>query len=70
MLSSVAKETGTWLVGGAHSHGTIYRDIYLRIGTIPEREVSTGKLYNTATVYSPQGLVHSHYLVDAAYLQQ
>jgi len=39
MLSSVAKETGTWVVGG----------------TIPEREVSTGNLYNTATVYSPQG---------------
>lgn len=39
MLSSVAKETGTWLVGG----------------TIPEREVSTGNLYNTTTVYSPQG---------------
>jgi len=39
MLSSVAKETGTWLVGG----------------TIPEREVETGNLYNTATVYSPQG---------------
>lgn len=39
MLSSVAKETGTWLVGG----------------TIPEREASTGNLYNTATVYSPQG---------------
>lgn len=39
MLSSVAKETATWLVGG----------------TIPEREVSTGNLYNTATVYSPRG---------------
>ncbi|KAF9781881.1 carbon-nitrogen hydrolase [Thelephora terrestris] len=39
MLSSVAKETGTWLFGG----------------TIPEREASTGNLYNTATVYSPQG---------------
>ena len=25
-------------------------------GSIPEREVSTGNLYNTATVYSPQGL--------------
>jgi hypothetical protein len=24
MLSSVAKETGTWLIGGAHSHPTRY----------------------------------------------
>jgi len=39
MLSSVAKETGTWLVGGS----------------MPEREASTGNLYNTSTVYSPQG---------------
>jgi len=39
MLSSVAKETGAWLVGGS----------------IPERGASTGNLYNTATVYSPQG---------------
>jgi len=39
MLSAVAKETGAWLVGGS----------------IPERETSTGNLYNTTTVYSPQG---------------
>jgi len=39
MLSAVAKETGTWLLGG----------------TIPEREVATGNLYNTTTVYSPEG---------------
>lgn len=39
MLSSVAKETKTWLIGGS----------------IPEREEPGGKLYNTATVYSPQG---------------
>ncbi|THV08064.1 carbon-nitrogen hydrolase [Dendrothele bispora CBS 962.96] len=37
MLSSVAKEIGTWLVGGS----------------IPEREADT--LYNTCTVYNPQG---------------
>ncbi|KAH8117152.1 carbon-nitrogen hydrolase [Phellopilus nigrolimitatus] len=40
MLSNVAKESGTWLIGGS----------------IPERDSSDpNKLYNTTTVYSPQG---------------
>ncbi|TCD62611.1 hypothetical protein EIP91_006625 [Steccherinum ochraceum] len=39
MLSAAAKETGIWLLGG----------------TIPERESSTGNVYNTASVYSPKG---------------
>ncbi|TFK53225.1 carbon-nitrogen hydrolase [Heliocybe sulcata] len=40
MLSGAAKETGIWLIGGS----------------IPERDASDGsKLYNTCTVYSPQG---------------
>ncbi|KAI0713335.1 carbon-nitrogen hydrolase [Earliella scabrosa] len=39
MLSAAAKEEGVWLIGGS----------------IPEREVGTGKLFNTATAYSPQG---------------
>lgn len=39
MLSAAAKETGTWLVGGS----------------IPERDAVDGKVYNTATVYSPRG---------------
>ncbi|KAI1790701.1 carbon-nitrogen hydrolase [Ganoderma leucocontextum] len=39
MLSAAAKEHNVWLLGGS----------------IPEREEPTGKLYNTATVYSPQG---------------
>jgi omega-amidase len=39
MLSSVAKEAGVWLIGGS----------------IPEREESTGNVYNTCTVYSPKG---------------
>ncbi|KAI0029320.1 carbon-nitrogen hydrolase [Vararia minispora EC-137] len=39
MLSSAAKEEGIWLLGGS----------------IPERDTSDNKLYNTATVYSPQG---------------
>ncbi|TBU66219.1 carbon-nitrogen hydrolase [Dichomitus squalens] len=45
MLSAAAKEEGVWLLGGS----------------IPERDAGTGKLYNTATVYSPQGeLVATH----------
>ncbi|KAI0075798.1 carbon-nitrogen hydrolase [Panus rudis PR-1116 ss-1] len=44
-LSEVAKETGTWLLGGS----------------IPERDETDGKVYNTATVYSPKGeLVATH----------
>ncbi|KAJ7608719.1 carbon-nitrogen hydrolase [Roridomyces roridus] len=38
MLSDVAKETKTWLIGG----------------TIPERDVDD-KVYNTCTVYNPDG---------------
>lgn len=47
MLSAMAKETGTWLLGGS----------------IPEREDSPEgeKLYNTSTVYDPQGnLIATH----------
>jgi len=39
MLSSAAKQTGTWLVGGS----------------IPERDIADNKVYNTCTVYTPQG---------------
>ncbi|PCH38779.1 carbon-nitrogen hydrolase [Wolfiporia cocos MD-104 SS10] len=39
MLSAAAREAGVWLVGGS----------------IPERDTTDSKLYNTATVYSPQG---------------
>ncbi|KAL9710222.1 Omega-amidase nit3 [Leucoagaricus gongylophorus] len=45
MLSVAAKETGTWLIGGS----------------IPERDVQDGNIYNTCTVYNPQGeLVATH----------
>ncbi|KAJ7489966.1 carbon-nitrogen hydrolase [Mycena galericulata] len=45
MLSSVAKETKTWLIGGS----------------IPERDAHGDKLYNTCTVYNPDGdLVAMH----------
>lgn len=39
MLSSLAKKTGTVLVGGS----------------IPERDAETGKLYNTSSVFNQQG---------------
>ncbi|KAH7108161.1 carbon-nitrogen hydrolase [Auriculariales sp. MPI-PUGE-AT-0066] len=39
MLAQAAKEAGVWLIGGS----------------IPERDAATQKLYNTSTVYDPQG---------------
>ncbi|KAF8226206.1 carbon-nitrogen hydrolase [Tricholoma matsutake] len=39
MLSSIAKETGVWLVGGS----------------IPERDMADNNVYNTCTVYNPKG---------------
>jgi len=39
MLSSAAKETGAWLIGGS----------------IPERDNTDDKVYNTCTVYNPKG---------------
>ncbi|KAF5386970.1 hypothetical protein D9615_001771 [Tricholomella constricta] len=45
MLSSAAKETGTWLIGGS----------------IPERDAANDHVYNTCTVYNPKGeLVATH----------
>ncbi|KAJ7109110.1 carbon-nitrogen hydrolase [Mycena epipterygia] len=45
MLSNVAKETKTWLIGGS----------------IPERDPDGKNLYNTCTVYNPDGdLVATH----------
>ncbi|RIB11378.1 carbon-nitrogen hydrolase [Gigaspora rosea] len=44
-LSEAAKESKTYIIGGS----------------IPEREDSTGKLYNTCTVYDPEGsLIAKH----------
>ncbi|KAF9264926.1 carbon-nitrogen hydrolase [Marasmius fiardii PR-910] len=39
MLSGVAKESGTWLIGGS----------------IPEKDSADNNVYNTCTVYSPKG---------------
>ncbi|KAH9001659.1 carbon-nitrogen hydrolase [Lactarius akahatsu] len=45
MLSEAAKTEGVWLLGGS----------------IPEKDPSDGNVYNTSTVYSPQGeLVATH----------
>ncbi|KAI0253888.1 carbon-nitrogen hydrolase [Lactifluus subvellereus] len=45
MLSEAAKTEGVWLLGGS----------------IPEKDPSDGNIYNTSTVYSPQGeLVATH----------
>ncbi|KAG6833207.1 hypothetical protein H0H87_010270 [Tephrocybe sp. NHM501043] len=45
MLSAVAKEAGTWLIGGS----------------IPERDPANNNIYNTCTVYNPNGdLVATH----------
>jgi omega-amidase len=45
MLSTTAKEVGTWLIGGS----------------IPERDAKDGNVYNTCTVYNPGGeLVAMH----------
>ena len=61
MLSSAAMEEGVWLLGGAsgeESYSSVPNKL-LPVGSIPEREESSGKLFNTATVYSPKGRVMS-----------
>lgn len=34
-----------------------FRPEYLRLGSIPERDVKDGNVYNTCTVYNPNGVV-------------
>lgn len=58
MLSSVAKEIRTWLIGGANSSSSqVWRESTLRFpGSIPEQDTeSDNKFYNTCTVYNPDG---------------
>ncbi|KAF8731237.1 hypothetical protein AX14_005010 [Amanita brunnescens Koide BX004] len=45
MLSTVARQTKTWLIGGS----------------IPERDAKTNAVYNTCTVYNPEGKLVSLY---------
>jgi len=58
MLSVAAKETGTWLIGGVLTLGNYYDSMLSTkhaSGSIPERDVQDGNIYNTCTVYNPQG---------------
>jgi omega-amidase len=60
MLSEAAKTEGVWLLGGPYRDPFPFvRSINITwtycIGSIPERDPSDGKLYNTMTAYSPEG---------------
>jgi omega-amidase len=64
MLSSAAKEACAWLIGGPSR--MFYPSVnpfphVSFLGSIPERDVENDKLYNTCTVYNPNGdLVAMH----------
>jgi omega-amidase len=66
MLSSVAKEVKTWIIGGTYvqtaSKGHELTD-NTGAGSIPERD--DGKVYNTCTVYNPEGTRGIHYMSAA-----
>jgi len=52
MLSSAAKQVNSWVIGGMYvTPNRISFDTAL--GSIPERDAD--KIYNTCTVYNPQG---------------
>ena len=60
MLSTVASQTKTWLIGGIESLiGNVLRISYFSLGSIPERDVKTNAVYNTCTVYNPKGQIGS-----------
>jgi omega-amidase len=64
MLASAAKEAGTWLVGGICRLRLLIKDVMLThglVGSIPERDVADDNVYNTCTVYNPQGFASYHY---------
>jgi len=74
-LREMAKEAGCWLIGGKSrrvwesSQSYPFSDVAEanRIGSIPEIEESTDSVYNTATVYDPQGrssLSDEHHMVS------
>lgn len=59
MLSEAAREAGAWLIGGEVA-STSKITVLTNLGSIPER-TDDGKLYNTATIYAPDGrLVDIH----------
>lgn len=57
MLSDTAKSTSTWIIGGRSLRVMPYVRPPLTsvLGSIPERDETDGRLYNTATVFNPQG---------------
>ena len=58
MLSTVARQTKTWLIGGIESLiGNVFRITNFLLGSIPERDAKTNAVYNTCTVYNPEGLI-------------
>ena len=63
MLSEAAKTEGVWLLGGP---SPLYLVPWISgvtyvppAGSIPEKDPADGKVYNTSTVYSPQGTTGS-----------
>ena len=57
-LSEAAKTEGVWLLGGPHdARFFCSTSITPFLGSIPEKDHSDGKIYNTSTVYSPQGTI-------------
>lgn len=58
MLSAAAKETGAWLIGGLFVSAELYcKRLILGLGSIPEREAATDHVFNTCTVYDPEGRI-------------
>lgn len=57
VLSEAALENRIWLIGGASAP---WSDLTSRLsdesGSIPERDVTDGKIYNTCIVFSPEGM--------------
>ncbi|KAG6861748.1 hypothetical protein C0995_012753 [Termitomyces sp. Mi166 len=62
MLSAAAKDTGSWLIGGKVATFAVECETYpLTLGSIPERDPTTNNIYNTCTVYNPNGdLIATH----------
>ncbi|KAI9428752.1 hypothetical protein H4582DRAFT_472929 [Lactarius indigo] len=56
ILSEVAKMDGVWLLGGCPHVALFPRFVYLPpTGSIPEKDPSDSKIYNSSTAYSSQG---------------
>jgi omega-amidase len=64
-LSEAAKAEGVWLLGGPYKDLFPFSAPYIMhfIGSIPERDPSDGKIYNTLTAYSPEGAMNPPFLL-------